>query len=325
METSEVCVLCEKTLIGEQIVKVQKGIKNIKRMSVLRNDNMHILLENKDSVEVHTKCRYMYIRRIKEKEQESNEESRRELRRLNFQFDFKTICLFCAEVLDNNHPNRNPISLVSTMKIKDNIIKICNERNDEWGNNVLVRVNSVKDLVASEARYHKSCYTLFNRHGSNPKGKSNLCDNKSALNLTKHNAFYQLCDFLENNYECQYDIKELMAIMKEKSLDGEEVYSEKYVKMNLKSHYGDAICMTSKSGKWTIGFRGTASRILNDRWYKDKLKNNADERMRIVEAAAIIIKEDIYSFTCEYNNYPCVEEIASGGYNVIPDSLKCLL
>lgn len=324
METSEICVLCKKTLIGGQIVKVQKGIENIKKMSILRNDNVHILLENKDSVEVHTKCRYKYIRRVKDKEQESKEEPRRELRQLDFQFDFKNMCLFCAEVPDYNHPKRNPISLASTMKIKDNIIKVCNERNDEWGNTVLVRVNSVIDLVASEARYHKSCYALFNQHGSNPKGKSNSCDNKNALNLTKHNAFYKLCDFLENNDECQYDIKELMSIMKENSLDG-EVYSEEYVKMKLKAHYGDAICMTSKCGKWTVCFRGTASRILNDNWYKDRLKNGTDERMRIVKAAAIIIKEDIYSLTCEYDNYPCLEEIASGGYNVIPDSLKCLL
>ncbi|CAG9759929.1 unnamed protein product [Ceutorhynchus assimilis] len=90
--------------------------------------------------------------------------------------------------------------------------------------------------------------------------------------------------------------------MKEKSLDG-EVYSEEYVKMKLKAHYGDSICMTSKSGKWTLCSRGTVSRILNDKWYEDKLKNITDERMRIVEAAAILIK-----VACEYDNYPSVEQ-----------------
>lgn len=50
--------------------------------------------------------------------------------------------------------------------------------------------------------------------------------------------------------------------------------------------------------------------------------NDSDERMRIVEAAAIIIRED--SLTCHCENYPNIDEIALGGYNEIPKSYKDL-
>lgn len=325
MEPTEICILCKQTLLGGQTVKVQKGIDNLKRMSVIRNDDVHKLLQNKDSIEIHTKCRYTYIRRVKETEQKSSEEPRHDLRTFDLPFDFKTMCLFCGQTPDYKHPKRNPISYASTMKVKNNIIKVCQERNDEWGNIILARVNSVIDLVASEARYHKSCYAFFSKSGTNPPGTSNLTGNKNALSVTKSNAFDQLCGYLEDNDECQYDIKELVSIMKEYSLDDQSYYSEEYLKKKLKAHYGDAIYITSRSGKWIVCFRGTASRILNDNWYEECYKNDSDERMRIVEAAAIIIREDIYSLTCDCENYPNIDEIASGGYNEIPKSLKCFL
>ena len=77
MEPTEICILCKQTLLGGQTVKVQKGIDNLKRMSVIRNDDVHKLLQNKDSIEIHTKCRLdILIYDVSKKRSKSRQKNR---------------------------------------------------------------------------------------------------------------------------------------------------------------------------------------------------------------------------------------------------------
>ena len=42
------------------------------------------------------------------------------------------------------------------------MLNICSERNDEWSNEVRVRIEeAISDLHAAEARYHVDCYSRF--------------------------------------------------------------------------------------------------------------------------------------------------------------------
>ena len=59
--------------------------------------------------------------------------------------------------------DRSFIHLATTMYIKQSIVLIAEERNDDWGNVVLQRLDSVIDLVAAEGRYHRGCYVLFQK------------------------------------------------------------------------------------------------------------------------------------------------------------------
>ena len=53
------------------------------------------------------------------------------------------------------------ISEVSTLAIQDSLLQACSERNDDWSHLVRGRIESVNDLRAADAVYHRTCYTNF--------------------------------------------------------------------------------------------------------------------------------------------------------------------
>ena len=59
--------------------------------------------------------------------------------------------------------DRSLIHLATTMHIKQSIVRIAEERNDDCGNVVLQCLSSVINLVAAEGRYHRDCYVLFQK------------------------------------------------------------------------------------------------------------------------------------------------------------------
>ena len=108
---------------------------------------------------------------------------------------------------------RREYSCVETIEYVKSLITRATERNDEWGTDVLVRVEAVNDLIAEEAKYHHDCALEFRRC----KGKVNEVPDKSH----KEQAFDKLCEYLEQNDECQYALKETTELM-DSHLDGEE-------------------------------------------------------------------------------------------------------
>ena len=89
-------------------------------------------------------------------------------------------------------------------EFKDSVFKRIEERCDDWGFTVGIRIDSVIDLVKAEAKYHRVCTRAFftstvkNKHAGKP------------IDSVKHSAFNALCSFLDENEECQYSISELM-------------------------------------------------------------------------------------------------------------------
>ena len=45
--------------------------------------------------------------------------------------------------------------------MRDNILEICNERSDEWSDEVKTHILSCIDLVAAEAIYHTECVAKY--------------------------------------------------------------------------------------------------------------------------------------------------------------------
>ena len=48
-----------------------------------------------------------------------------------------------------------------TIKFKDKILQLCQQRNDDWGSAVEHRLSNCFDFVANEAVYHASCHQRF--------------------------------------------------------------------------------------------------------------------------------------------------------------------
>lgn len=63
-------------------------------------------------------------------------------------------------------------------------------------------------------------------------------------------AFQELCSYLDENYESQYSLTELLNFMNER-LDDYNSYTAKHLKAKLLEHYGDII-ITIIKGKSNI-------------------------------------------------------------------------
>ena len=71
-----------------------------------------------------------------------------------------------------------------------------------------------------------------------------------------------------------------------------EPYSFKYMKQELKKHFGDRIVITAINGKLNVvTFHTTAAKILSD--FHTQQQNTTDEKTQIIETAAKLIKNDI--------------------------------
>lgn len=82
---------------------------------------------------------------------------------------------------------------------------------------------------------------------------------------------------------------------------------------------------TSKKQKTTICFRDTGYRILTNQWYTEKKSDENEEKLRIVETAAKIFREDIRSQVNELDTYPSSDNFLCDLQNQIPEAFNLFL
>lgn len=304
---------------------VNKGIEKIKECSSIRKDDVLKRVEESEVVYVHEQCRKNYTRRLPAKKDETSPSAVKIPR--SDSFDFKNQCLFCGEiaVLDSKNPNQSrPISQVRTIGILETIRSHAVARGDNWGKTVTLRLSGVIDLVAAEGRYHRYCYQNFLRPDLNIPQSVKKCAGRPTRNDVNE-TFMKLCEYIEDNEECQFSLSDLVGVMKR--LDSTTApYSEKHLKRKLKEFYGDSVVFTSIPGRSSVVcFSGYRDKILTEQWYEEKKTNQTDERNRIVLMAAKVIREDIRSRAYNCDTYPTSEEIAAGGCDLMPETLSLLI
>jgi len=87
-----------------------------------------------------------------------------------------------------------------------------------------------------------------------------------------------------------------------------ETYSKKWLKIKLQDRYKDHIVFAEVCGHSSvICWRKMASYIISDKWYEERQKNIDDESVRIVVAAARLIKSAIQEMECDTDVYPTCE------------------
>lgn len=72
-------------------------------------------------------------------------------------------------------------------------------------------------------------------------------------------------------------------------------------------------------------FKNTGYKILSDAWYQQALKNEQEERLRIVKTAAEIIVEDIRSQVYETEQYPPPDKFLEGNEELLPGTLRTFM
>ena len=67
------------------------------------------------------------------------------------------------------------------------------------------------DVVAVEAKYHHDCQVRFNKgHSQDKKRPGRPCGSSDSK---KQQVFDKLCDYLDNNDDCQFSLPELVSLV----------------------------------------------------------------------------------------------------------------
>ena len=166
------CIVCKLDITNDGRGLQDKAKRTILDASIQRKDNLLDSEVMNNDVYVHTNCYKSYTRKeniIKSlkaptRNDDGDESSPRPLRRL---FDYKTHCLVCAEELKlddlKRHPDRKDWSEVEVMDksrkclMQEKLLKACGDRTDQQSLSVKAHIDSVGDIRAVEAKYHRKC------------------------------------------------------------------------------------------------------------------------------------------------------------------------
>ena len=158
-------------------------------------------------------------------------------------FNFKEKCFYCGAkcVIDPRNPSRNPFHLVSTTdtKIYLKTLESCKKKKDSQTEKVNQRLRSISDLVATEAKYHKTCRSSFEnlKMGQHYIGR--------PISNKKSESFHKVCKQLEESDE-PMTLKEFSRALENVSPD---TYCIKTVKNKFKEKYGEDVQFTSRHKK----------------------------------------------------------------------------
>ncbi|CAG2198760.1 SMAD4 [Mytilus edulis] len=300
----DACVFCRVSLTnGEEITQLrEKGCNTVNRTSQTRNDTIVTTPGQK----VHQKCRRDYInansikKDMREKDVSITEPTR-DLRSSTPDFEFQKNCLFCGCFAKFSESKRGiDVFPVRTTDFSNTLRNICKERNDEWSEIVLRRLNiAPSDLHAADAIYHQTCSVNFRTGKQIPVSKQ---ANKEVKRTTpgrpkedsSEKAFLQIVRQLEETQDELASVSDLVQAMED--ICGDKAYSVVHMKKRLQTYFGSDIIITEVNGKPNIvTFRRTASSILNEFYRRPSSKSPEEEKLSMIETAAKLIKADIMS------------------------------
>ena len=250
-------------------------------------------------------------------------------------FSFRTDCFFCGRTAKFGRKRKHDVLQVKTLGIKETILKVCQERADSWSDAVKVRILHVHDLHAADAVYHQTCSVNFRTKKQMPIAQFAADDffKKPRLGRPpddkRAKAFFEVASYLEDNDDEQITINDLIDLMNQKLADTDyEAYGYTHMKTKLKEHFGERIVQTEINGKPNVvTFRTTARVVLQDYYSKQQQQDTAEEKIKLVQAAAKLIKEDIKAIETSLEVYPLCDDLKSqeAGIEYLPDTLRVLL
>ena len=204
-------------------------------------------------------------------------------------FNFKEHCLICGEKCcpkpDPKHPNRwgRVIQCRTVYRgpdqstFKDVIIDACDLRNDDWGQQVRLRIEgTVSDLHAADTQYHKDCMSSF-------RGPRNVKSSAAQENeMSQDEAFMCVVDDLREDLSRIWnsiEVHNLYKFYKGKSLTRRQLIKK------LAEHFRQDLLILSGTGVASIlVFQSKASNAL-------KRVANEDDDAAIGKIAKLIVNE----------------------------------
>lgn len=308
--SGDLCFVCRDSLNeGEVTLVKERGVRTLLASSIsLKNQANIKLLQNVAEISLHSACqkRYNNPKLIKAAVERGDHEVRPSRpTRTTSQFDFRENCLLCGEPITDDFivkqrklppSKRNKVISIECMQTASNVLKAAEKRGDEWGQKIIDRLPPDSDLPALDARYHLFCQRKLYRPIEKGGTRGGCTDPSIGEEMEKVFAFLE-----GNSEECQFFLSELVE-----QVGGERKIDPRTFKHHLREHYGDDISIveSSSSKKTVVCFKNTHYKILSDAWYGRKLSDPQEERIRIITAAADIVREDIRSQVYNLAEYP---------------------
>ena len=219
---------------------------------------------------------------------------------------------------------------MKTIGIKQTVLKLFQERAGSWSDTVKAHILNVHDLHAADAVYHQTCSVNFRTKKQMPMSAEDSKRPKLGRPQkdTRAEAFLEVARYLEDNDDEQITINDVIDLMNQKPADTTyEAYTYPHMKTKLQEHFGERLIQTEINGKPNVViFRTTARVVLQDYYSKQQQQkqNTAEEKIKLVRAAAKLIKEDIKAIETAHEVYPHCDDLTSqeAGIEYLPNTLR---
>ena len=147
-------------------------------------------------------------------------------------------CLFCK---NRTHKKEKVMQSVSTLTACNTIMQCAEAKGDQDMLRVLMGVSN--DLVAAEAKYHKTCFASY---VSKSNLRSQVFKDDEGKESVYGDAFREMAFEIGTGLESgmAYDmvslLKKYIELLEERGVDGQKYTSQK-LKLRMKSHFGETI------------------------------------------------------------------------------------
>lgn len=213
-----VCAICDRAITSDLGHVQEKGLSTISSISIQLGDMLHKKLEKINlPIPIHVNYRKDYTRpsstehrKRRELADSSDTCAPATLRSSTPVFNIKSDCLYCAEPVIDYKGNESKIPhkrgkrshSSETKPLLQSVILKADERKDEWGAMVKLRLQTVSDIIAAERKYHHDCQVRFHsgKEEADQSGGGQPARGRpsGSVDPQKHKTFMKLCDYLEH-------------------------------------------------------------------------------------------------------------------------------
>jgi hypothetical protein len=193
------CVICKKgeEIGGDKLIKLRSdGKKTLARFSGLHGHNdLTQYLSTDPPVVAHKSCQRSFTQERnvpKTGSDKSDDSGKQQLRSVANKFDYKLSCFLCCQPVIDRYRE------VQTSVVHQTMLNVCKNRFDDWGFEVLGRLQTCGDLRAADARYHIKCHLNFSSGRPCPtlttarlSGRPVKCEMKDL--------FEEVCEWMEGS------------------------------------------------------------------------------------------------------------------------------
>lgn len=244
-----------------QIFKTQ-AVQKIVATSNAKQDELYTNLAETDILAYKScYCSYTSMSRNNEnrkrKSTEGNIVSERLLKSQCSDFNFKRdlLCGNECKLKDSKNPHRwvtvrkcTTVERGSAITFKQQLENFCNERQEQWVNEVAARLSGVIDLHAADAQYHAHCYDSFRPRSTCP-----------PIIEPDEMALRSVISTMTENMTETWTTAELFS----KYLSASGTLSKKQFVSSVTSHFGEELLMFHIEGcASVVGFKANLGKVI---------------------------------------------------------------